>query len=35
MDLAALTDGFSFSKYKLIRTDLMLDLVALPMMQSL
>jgi hypothetical protein len=35
MDLAALIDGFSGSKYKLIRTDYMLDLVALPMMQRL
>ena len=35
MDLAALIDGFSGSKYKLIRTDGMLDLVALPMMQRL
>jgi hypothetical protein len=35
MDLAALIDGFSGSKYKLIRTDCMLDLVALPMMQRL
>jgi hypothetical protein len=33
MDLAALTDGFPGSKYKLIRTDCMLHLVALPMMQ--
>jgi hypothetical protein len=33
LNLGALIDGFSSSKYKLIRTDYMLDLVALPMMQ--
>jgi hypothetical protein len=35
MNLAALIDGFSGSRYKLIRTDYLLDLVALPMMQRL
>jgi hypothetical protein len=35
MDLTALIDGFSDSIYKLVRTDYMLDLVALPMMQRL
>jgi hypothetical protein len=35
MDLSALIDGFSGSIYKLVRTDYMLDLVALPMMQRL